>query len=79
MFQKLLLKHIGGGIANSRPSMVRLLIIMLIMFLIRSGIVMIAYNSVGPKLTANIGGYNFTPLKLKDAMILAILISSLFF
>jgi|TARA_B110000858_G_scaffold141987_1_gene161177 hypothetical protein len=74
MFQKFLFKQMGGK-ASADP--LRVFLIFLVAFLSKSVIVMITYNKVGPKITANVGGSDFTPLKFTDAMILTVLVNSL--
>ena len=74
MFQKFLFKQMGG---KSSAGPLRLFLILLVAFLTKSVIVMITYNKVGPKITANVGGSNFTPLKFTDAMILTFLVNTL--
>jgi len=64
-----------GGKASADP--LRVFLIFLVAFLSKSVIVMITYNKVGPKITANVGGSDFTPLKFTDAMILTVLVNSL--
>jgi len=64
-----------GGKPSASP--LRVFLIVLVVFMAKSAIVMVTYNEVGPKITANAGGNDFTPLKFTDAMILTILVNSL--
>ena len=77
MIQEFLLKQTGGG---SSPSALRVMLVVLIGFLFKSLVVMLTYNSVGPKLTSNVSGDNseFRKLSFTEAMAFTLLANSLF-
>lgn len=76
-FTNIVLKQIGGAKPSTNP--VVMVIAILAIFVIKSAVVMFAYNMVGPKLVCNCGNDHtkFRPLTLTESMGLTLLINTL--
>ena len=76
-FPKIVLKQIGGAKPGTNPIVMTIAI--LAIFVIKSAIVMFAYNMVGPKLVCNCGSDHtkFRPLTLTESMGLTLLANTL--
>lgn len=75
----------GGGFISKNSgsdNFLELLLVSLLILLIKSFIVMVAYNYMFPRLMANVNPYyqreNFKPINILDGAIMVILFNNLF-